>query len=97
MDVLAGRKNAAMIPIRNEPTNSCQNWTVCVSASTASAAITSARARPPTSIDVFGEKRSLTAPPTSISTARGTAAAASTPPTARLDPVSSSTSQATAT
>ncbi len=86
-----------MIPIRKEPTNSCHSCTVCVSASTANVPITSARVRPPTSMEVRGENRSLTAPPSSMSTARGTEAAASTPPTARLEPVSSSTSQATAT
>ena len=46
---------------------------------------------------VRGEKRSLTAPPSSMKSASGTEAAARTAPTARFEPVSWSTSQATAT
>ena len=59
--------------------------------------MTPPRTSPATSIVVLGEKRSLATPPKSMRTAIGTLAAASTPPTARLEPVSWSTSQAMAT
>ena len=97
IELLAGTKKADVAPTTTAATNSCQSWTELVRVNTARTATTAPRTSPATSIVVRGEKRSLAAPPKTIRTAIGMLAAASTPPTARVDPVSCSTSQATAT
>ena len=93
----AGTKNAVVAPTTTAATSRCQNWSEPVRVRTARIATTPPRSRPDPSIVVRAEKRSLAAPPTSMRTAIGMLAAASTDPTARLEPVSWSASQATAT
>jgi hypothetical protein len=90
-------KNAEMAPIRNDPTKSSGSVTAWASVSTASTPITTARTNPESTMVRRGERRSLTSPPSSMSSARGTAAAVRTAPRASDEPVICSTSQAIAT
>ena len=92
----AGWKKASTTPKMTASTYSCHSSTWPLSTRKATSATTTARSAFEMIIRLRGETRSDIAPPSSMKTARGMAAAIRTVPSARPDPVSCSASQASA-